>query len=126
VVVAVTQSASGVAEHCVDTLTESAACFAWQVAHSTLEIFAGSGKSLIAVWQSLQPRMPCTLAACFCRRMGNIHALFRFHARLPVAGETSLILHQGLSGFFLVAGKGGRESHARRISKAAQAASQSK
>src|SRR5271157_3336391 len=37
---------------------------AWQVAHCTLATFAGCGNSLMAVWQSLQPRTAWALAAC--------------------------------------------------------------
>jgi hypothetical protein len=45
----------------------------WQVAHWTLTILAGCGKSLMEVWQSLQPRTPWALAACLA---GSIEMLF--------------------------------------------------
>jgi hypothetical protein len=37
---------------------------AWQEEHSTFATFSGCGKSLMVVWQSLQPKIPWTLAAC--------------------------------------------------------------
>src|ERR1035438_7284684 len=46
---------------------------AWQVAHCTLAILAGCGNSLMAVWQSLQPRTPWALAACLA---GSMEMLF--------------------------------------------------
>jgi hypothetical protein len=46
---------------------------AWHVAHFTLAIFPGCGNSLMAVWQSLQPRTAWALAACLA---GSIEMFF--------------------------------------------------
>src|SRR5215470_12005112 len=55
----------------------------WQMEHSTFAIFAGCGKSLIDVWQSVQPRTLWALAACFAGLMEMSLPLWDFIPGLP-------------------------------------------
>src|SRR5215470_17060743 len=59
------------------------ASVSWQVAHSTLAIFAGWGKSLMDVWQSVQPRTAWALAACFAGLVEISLPLSDFIPELP-------------------------------------------
>src|SRR5208283_4157586 len=56
---------------------------AWHVAHCAFATLAGCGKSLMALWQSWQPRMACALTACFAGLMQISLPLSDFMPAVP-------------------------------------------
>ncbi len=111
--IAVARGASRFAKRCMNTLRRLRGLIG--VARRALDFrnFCGMRKILDGRVTVLAAENTVHARGVLLRADGNIHALFRFHARLPVASEAGFILFQRLSRFFLLAGKGG-EAEARK------------
>src|SRR6266700_6520761 len=77
----------------------SATSSAWHVSHFTFTIFAGWGKSLMDVWQSVHPRTAWTLAACFSGGMEMLLPFSDFMSGCPWQARQASSCFRGWGGF---------------------------